>query len=171
MSGPKKSGRSDGFVIQNSLDEPETEHCRHLKDLPNLPTIDELALLRRGLRKQKSPDPRWMTTGGHPEIGQFVFEHSGGITQVTWNIVGAPSKQAAFSELCTHPNRELDRLELGWMIANMAELDRIHGIDDAKSIPDPNYCMREMSRISNYFSKIEKRWRHWAIVPAGYMLD
>lgn len=162
-----------GFQISNAETPDHSEGCcSHLDKLPRMPDREELKAMRKGLRKQKLPDVASMTYGEHSRIGKFVFEHQTDNVLVTWNLTegAGQSKQMTFAELCFTPEHEQDRLELGWMIANMARLDMEHELEEARNIPDPNYCMREMSRIMGYFGKIEKRWRHWAIVPAGHML-
>lgn len=159
-----------GFNISNVGTLEHSAGCQHMAELPHMPSPEKLKMMRKGLRKQKLPDAASMTHGGHDKIGQFVFEHQTDKVMVRWNLAEGASKQATFAELCFSPEREQDRLELGWMIANMAQLDMEHELEDARNIPHPEYCMREMSRIMGYFGKIEKRWRHWAIAQAGHML-
>lgn len=161
---------ADSFLIKNAPTPEHADVCQHLAELPAMPSQDALTVMRKGLRKQKVPDVSRMTEGGHPKIGQFGFEHLPDEIIATWNLVDGPGKRATFADLCFAADRELDRLELGWMIANMAQLDMEHHLERARDIPHPDYCMREMSRIAGHFGKIEKRWRHWASVPAGHML-
>lgn len=178
----------DSFVINNAsipehADVCQTMSegvCQHLADLPAMPSQAALTVMRKGLRKQKVPDLSIMTEGKHPKIGRFAFEQNGNPPRypfhldeiiVRWNLVDGPDKRATFADLCFAAERELDRLELGWMIANMAQLDMEHHLERARDIPNPHYCMREMSRITGHYEKIDKRWRHWAIVLAGHMLD
>ena len=145
------------------MNEEESGHCHHIEQLPPVPTIEKLSVLRRGLRKQKLPEfaPGWQ--GGHEQIGEFnILSASSGLT-VEWKMVDGPQKKFRLDDLCKNPKLELDRLEFGWMIANMAKLDGIHEID---MIADLKYAMK----LLNQHSKLEQRWRHWAIVPAGHML-
>jgi hypothetical protein len=158
-----------GFKISGDQS-PKKVGCSHLALLPTMPDFEQLKAMRKGLRKQKRPEIISLTVGGHDQIGNFEFDHKGETTMVRWNLVGKPEKCVAFEQLCINPDYELDRLELGWMIANMAKLDEMHKLEDAEGIPHPIYYMEEISRISRYFNKIENRWRHWAIVPAGHML-
>lgn len=146
--------------------------CPHIALLPCIPGKSELLALRKGLRKQRIPKitPGWH--GEHEQLGSFRIcsdLRRGGLL-VDWSIVGRPIKTCSLDALCNNPECEKDRLKFGWMVANMALLDMEHELERARDIPHPVYCMREMSRIERCYGKLEKRWRHWAIVPAGYML-
>ena len=160
-----------GFVFEGAVAPNQATVCHHLTELPCMPNRETLKTMRKGLRKQMRPDPGSVTTGRHDKIGEFAFEQQPDGAFVTWQLAGEPSKHAKFNELCLSEEREMDRLELGWMIANMALLDMLHELEDARSIPDPNNCTRAVNQVMGYFGKIVKRWRHWAIVPAGHMLS
>ena len=144
-------------------------HCEHIAELPKTPTADELSKLRSGLRKRKVPEIFSGWHGRHAEIGQFKIISVEGEIVVEWTINGQAPKKSSLGDLCSKPERELDRLDFGWMVANMTRLDKIHRTD-AIDIPHPLLEVKEKGRVWNYFEKIEKRWRHWAIVPAGYMI-
>ena len=61
------------------------------------------------------------------------------------------------------PDLAAQRLEVGWLIANLRMIEGRHVRD---AIPGPNGAMRESSR---YF-EAEDRWRHWSQVRAGHMI-
>lgn len=161
---------NNSFNIINARDGIPVGSCSHINELPPIPCISQLNSLRKGLRKQKIPIVASLTEGGHKEIGAFSIEHLDSDSRVTWNAIGKSTKTFNFSELCFDIEREFDRLEFGWMIANMARLDMLHGIQDARKIPHPIYEQREVSRVMGYFEKMENRWRHWSLVTAGHML-
>ncbi len=161
---------TDEFELRDAEIPDHATGCPHLAALPVMPDQEALKVMRKGLRKRNPPDAHDMYHGGHDHIGGFSFERRQDEILITWNLVGGPRKQATFDELCFEAERELDRLELGWMIANMALLDMKHRLEAAQNnIAHPIYCMNEMNRIRGYYEKIEERWRHWAIVPAGHM--
>ena len=143
--------------------------CEHLKDLPQVPTPQQLTEMRKGLRKQKVPSIHDGWSGGHPKIGRFSITREREQFVVEWVMDGSEPKSCTFEALCSNLEHELDRLEFGWMIANMAQLDKIHNTLDV-DLPHPLEQAREKERVWNYFEKIEKRWRHWAVVPAGHMI-
>ncbi|NOU14059.1 MAG: hypothetical protein HOO92_08880 [Methylococcaceae bacterium] len=147
----------------------QNEVCHHIENLKPCPTPEELQLLRKGLRKQKIPEMLVDWHGGHPELGEFTIISKNAETFVEWNAKTSNKKHFGLDDLCNDPNLELERLEFGWLIANLAELDKLHEFEDI-NIPDPAYEMEEKARVWNFYEKIEKRWRHWAIVPAKHML-
>ena len=130
------------------------------------PTPAELPGLRKGLKKRALPkafDGLWAS---QPGIGGFVFEQDGDDLRAEW-VAGAsekeqPRKKEMFLELCHSPDKEQERLELGWLIA---DLFTHHAQEVLHSIPGPNEAMREASP----FWKMADNWKHWALVPAGHM--
>ena len=158
------------FSIRNAIPLESERGCRHLDELPSLPAADQLKAMRKGLRRQKMPVSTTIDHGQHEMIGSFELTESPTGIIAEWCMPGGQTKCFSLQELTQDSSREIDRRELGWLIANMAQLDMLHQLEEAKTIPHPDYCMREMSRIMGYFGKIEKRWRHWAIIPPGHVL-
>jgi hypothetical protein len=68
-----------------------------------------------------------------------------------------------FDDLSLNPDLEAQRLEVGWLIAN---LWMIEGRKVRDAIPGPNEAMRE----SSWYFEAEDRWRHWSQVSAGHMI-
>ena len=130
------------------------------------PNRDKLPSLRKGRRKRKVPAVFDGMCGKMPKRGRFAFRSAGDDFQAEWLVCDSKSaeqhKKALFSELCLSPHLELERLELGWLIADIAK----HEANAAmRSIPGPNEAMKEADR----FGRIEDEWRHWAVVSAGHM--
>lgn len=131
------------------------------------PTLDKLQGLRKGLRKKRTPqvfDDLWCS---QPGIGGAKFYADGDDFKVEWvtfdNGEVSPTKFASFRQLCDDPNCELQRLEVGWVIA---DIFAYQGQEIANSIGGPNEAMRE----ANLYWKFANAWRHWALVPAGHMV-
>ena len=143
----------------------QSKGCSHLGNLPSLPAPTDLALRRKGLRKRKVPIESADFNGQHAKLGGFQFSGDTNLKDlfVTWNVGRGVVREDRFEALCLEPSRELDRLALGWLIANVHALDGMHQFE---AIPGP----KEAMQFLNWFGMRENRWRHWAIVPAGHML-
>jgi hypothetical protein len=72
-------------------------------------------------------------------------------------------KQASWQELCTDPNFEHRRLEIGFIFSRLLE---IHAQKVMDSIGHPITAFEE----AEPYRAEAKRWKHWALVPAGHML-
>ena len=165
---------TDSFGISNGLkltdNEDENSGCKHVRTLPRLPYSEELPSLRKGLRKQKLPEIYTGWHGRHDQIGEFnILEAELGF-EIEWTLLNNDKKQFKFNELCIDPERELDRLEFGWMVANLAALDKIHESEAVNMGGNPVHEIQERARVWNFYEKIEKKWRHWAIVRANHMI-
>lgn len=128
----------------------------------NVPTIDQLSTLRKGLRKRKVPVVRSVMRGSFDSLGSFSVNKDAEPFLMEWQIKGGTSKSANFKELCTDPALELDRLELGWLIAAMFDLEAQRIMD---SIGHPIEAFNAASEPR----KAADDWRHWAKVKAGQM--
>lgn len=143
-------------------------------DLPRLPNPDELALIRKGLRKKRTPSLELLPPEYEYEgVGRFKKLMSADVILFTWSIKDGQVKQVSFSDLCSRPVYELDRLELGWMIANFARLD---GVDHLKSMRPISYedfhqddFNRRYANQKKHFQEIESDWRRWAVAKPGYL--
>jgi hypothetical protein len=143
--------------------------------LPLLPTLDELKLIRKGLRKKKVPDIFLLPTEfEYEDIGKFEKKSIGSDFSFSWKIINKNMKICSFSDLCLDATQELNRLEFGWMIANFAKLDGISYLSKMRPISYEDYHQnqfnKQYAKQQKHFEKIEAEWRHWAIVPAGHML-
>ena len=134
----------------------------------SLPNSAELSALRKGLRKQKLPkvfDGMW---GSEPGIGSVKFVADANDFKVEWVSfdvdVKSDLKEASWQRLCTDPALELQRLEIGTIFSQLLE---IHAQKVMDSIGHPITAFEE----AEPYRAEAKRWKHWALVPAGHMLD
>ena len=131
------------------------------------PQPSELPRLRKGRRKRRIPTAQDGMVGEIVGQGSFHFRTVANDLKAEWSIGPSESPQARktalWSELCRDPARELDRLELGWLIADAwkREGDRM-----LTCIPGPNEAMAEANR----YWQMADAWRHWAVVAAGHMV-
>ena len=121
-----------------------------------LPTADELITLRKKARRLKAPRLHDGAHWGNSKVGTYTVTQEGSDLQVTWKAVDGPERTASFESLGQDNELENQRLELGWMIANML---RIEAVRMLHAIPDPNEAMREADR----YCREESRWRYWAL--------
>ena len=122
-----------------------------------LPTETELPKLRAKVKRFKPPE---LPAGGHWEnskVGSYKTEQSLDGVLVTWSMVGGVERTEFWERLCEDPTVATERLELGWMIANMLGIEAVRAL---RSIPGPNEAMEE----ANFYWREEKRWRKWALV-------
>ncbi len=132
----------------------------------NLPNRSELSALRKGLRKQKLPrvfDGMW---GSEPGIGGVKFTSDAEDFRVEWvsfdGDVKSDLKEASWRALCTDPDFEHQRLEIGFIFSQLLE---IHAQKVMDSIGHPITSFEE----AEPYRAEAKRWKHWALVPAGHM--
>jgi hypothetical protein len=132
-----------------------------------LPTLDTLKDLRKGLRKKRLPhvfDGMWCS---EPGIGGVKLTADGSDFQVVWvvfeNGVLSEPKQSSWRSLCCDPTLEMQRLEIG-LIAS--EIMHVHGQRVEDSIGHPI----EAHRQAKPYRDTAARWKHWALVKAGHML-
>jgi hypothetical protein len=128
----------------------------------NVPTIDQLPALRKGLRKRKTPAIRPGMRGSFDSLGTFSVTKSSDTFLIAWQIKGGNEKSSNFNDLCVDAKLELDRLELGWLIAAMFDLEAQRIMD---SIGHPIEAFNAASEPR----KAAEDWRHWAKVKAGNM--
>ena len=126
----------------------------------DIPTIDHLPALRKGLRKRKAPIVRSGMHGSFDALGSFSVSKATDDFLIEWHIKDRALKSSSFKDLCTHPGLELDRLELGWLIAAMFDFEAQRIID---SIGHPIEAFNAASEPR----KAAEDWRHWAKVKAG----
>lgn len=125
-------------------------------------TYDLLKFIRKDLKSKKVPKVFADSCGAWEGFGKYQFSAADNDLRVEWQLTGDAPKSALFSELCNSPARNLDRLELGWLIADIIEQDAQRLL---QCIPGPNEAMAHASR----HWKLEREWRHWAMVQAGHM--
>ena len=128
----------------------------------NVPTIDQLSALRKGLRKRKVPVVRAGMRGSFESLGSFSVTKAADSFLMEWKTNGGTSKSSSFKDLCTDPGLELARLELGWLIAAMFDFEAQRIMD---SIGHPIEAFNAASEPR----KAADDWRHWAKVKAGQM--
>ena len=143
--------------------------------LPTLPTLDQLKLIRKGLRKKKIPDLSLLPTEfEYDGVGKFAMKVIGSDYSIEWKTDGSELKNFTFIQLCVDSEKELDRLAFGWMIADFARLDGINHLSKIHRISNSDFHQdlfnKEYALQQKHFQGIENVWRHWAIVPASHML-
>jgi hypothetical protein len=143
--------------------------------IPKPPTIDELRLIRKGLRRKTIPDTNLLPDEfGYEGIGLFSKKITKDSLTFMWSpSESTPTKSATFHDLCMSEDHEMDRLEFGWLIANIARVDGITYLQKMRPISYEDYHQdqfaKQYSTQKTHFEKIEKEWRHWSVVPAGHM--
>ena len=130
--------------------------------METLPNKDQLPVLRKGLRKRKLPVVRSGMRGTFESLGSFSVTKAADSFLMEWKIKGGTSKSSSFKDLCSDPGLELDRLELGWLIAAMFDFEAQRIMD---SIGHPIEAFNAASEPR----KAADDWRHWAKVKAGQM--
>ena len=143
--------------------------------LPTLPNLDQLKLIRKGLRKKKIPDlsllPNKFECDG---VGKFAMKIIDSDYSIEWKTDGSEIKNSSLIHLCVDSAKELDRLAFGWMIADFARLDGINHLSKIHRISNSDFHQdlfnKEYALQQKHFQGIENVWRHWAIVPASHML-
>lgn len=130
--------------------------------METLPNKDQLPVLRKGLRKRKLPVVRSGMRGSFESLGSFSVTKAADSFLMEWKIKGGTSKSSSFKDLCSDPGLELDRLELGWLIAAMFDFEAQRIMD---SIGHPIEAFNAASEPR----KAADDWRHWAKVKAGQM--
>ena len=143
--------------------------------LPTLPTLDQLKLIRKGLRKKKIPDLSMLPNKFKYEgVGKFTKKLIDSDYLIEWQTDGSAIKKSSFNQLCVDSEKELDRLEFGWMIADFARLDGITHLRKIHRISNSDFHQdlfnKEYALQQKHFQTIENVWRHWAIVPESHML-
>jgi hypothetical protein len=126
----------------------------------DVPIMDQLPALRKGLRKRKTPVIRPGMRGSFDALGIFSVSKATDDFLIEWQIKDRALKSSSFKDLCTDPGLELDRLELGWLIAAMFDFE-------AQCIMDSIGHPIEAFNAASEPRKAADDWRHWAKVKAG----
>jgi hypothetical protein len=103
----------------------------------------------------------------NPEAGEIEVIAIQNELEMRWKTFKngniASSGVYKFSQLCTEPEFEERRLDVGWLIADLLDLEAVKMLH---AIPGPNEAMKE----SEFYRKLAFSWRHWAQVEAGFMI-
>jgi hypothetical protein len=133
----------------------------------NIPTQEELHALRKGLRKRNLPrvfDGMWCS---EPGIGGVKVTASGAGFNIEWvsfdGGVKSALKHAEWSSLCTAPNLEMQRFEIGLVVS---EILQAQGQKVMDSIGHPISAFNE---AKPYRDEADD-WKHWGTVKAGHMI-
>jgi len=129
----------------------------------SIPDANELQALRKGLRRRKLPPIAVGMKGGARGSGYFEVRGLAGDFTVHWNLEGGSAKEAHFRAMCTQPELEHQRLELGLLVCEIASVEAQRIMD---SIGHPIEAFRQSDGIR----QVAAAWRHWALVPPGHML-
>lgn len=132
-----------------------------------MPTVEEFAEMRKGLRKRKRPQLSTEMFGHAPGIGQFDVSEQTGKLFIEWQIesngVKGEKRRVGFDELSDQMDLEQDKYEVGMLISNIFSE---HGREIRNSIPGP----REAMMASNQYFDASEKWEHWAKVAPGFFL-
>lgn len=132
-----------------------------------MPSIEEFAEMRKGLRKRKRPQLSTEMFGDAPGIGQFEVIDDGGNLTVKWTLesqnLKTDPKVFGFDDLSNLSELENERYELGMLISTIYYE---HGREIRNSIPGP----REAMMASNPYFDAAEKWEHWAKVAPGFFL-
>ena len=126
-------------------------------------TPQELEQMRKGLRQRKPPKIRDGMHGSADDGQHFAVRKTDGEFWIDWKVnPGDGMRSRRFHDLCVLPELELERYELGTLVA-----DILQGLANEilQSIPDPMMAMKEAAP----YQRLESSWRHWACVAAGHM--
>lgn len=130
--------------------------------MKEFPEGGDLPALRKGLRRRKLPLIKSGMGGRCGFLGSFLITQKADGFYCEWQKKGGREKSASFMDLCTKPELELDRLELGWLMAELYALD-------AEQMMSHVGHPLEAFRVASAPLKAEEDWRHWAIVKPGHM--
>ena len=122
-----------------------------------LPNKDELAQIRKKLKARKLPSIHGGMSGQLANVGKCMITKSNQDFSITWQRTEENEKTYLFSELCKFVDLEFERLDFGYLIADIINEE---GNKYLHSIPGPNEAMRY---AAPYF-KLSDNWRHWAQV-------
>lgn len=130
------------------------------------PTPSELVALRKGLRKRKTPnvfDGMWCSEPGVGGVKVTREENDYRIEWVTFdNGIKSSLKIERWSALCTNPELEMQRYEVGCVVAAVL---RIQGQQVEDSVGHP---LEGLKQAAPYRDAADQ-WQHWGIVKAGHM--
>ena len=142
-------------------------HCKHIAQLPPMPSTADLPAKRKGSRKAKAPPFGPDHCGGHEDLGQFKVELDSEY-YFEWNLAGSTKKRHSFTDLCNKPELEGERLELGWLIGNIYSLNDLHYC--ANFSPAGDASLNEFNRVTNWYEKKKRSWYRWAVAAPGHTL-
>lgn len=131
-----------------------------------LPNEEELQTLRKSLKKRNLPrifDGMWCS---EPGIGGVKCTSLGTDFDLEWvsfaNGNKSALKHAQWNTLCTDSKLEMQRLEIGFVISSIVQLQ---GQKVMQSIGHPTEAINE----AKPYLEAADNWRHWAIVKANHM--
>ena len=97
--------------------------CQHIQLLPERPNAEELADIKKSVKKKKRPTVNVGDHGGHAELGFFTV-HFEDELHIEWNLIGCDEKKHKYKDLCERADHEIDRFKLGWLIGNSYTLNK-----------------------------------------------
>jgi len=128
--------------------------------LKTIPNKEELASLQKSIRARKLPKINDGMSGRHTDIGEFKCFKTSQDFRIEWQRIGGKPKSAFFKELIDFEKNAQDRLDCGYLIADIINKEAVillHSIPDSK----------EAMKYTNSYFDMEEAWRHWAIIPTG----
>lgn len=121
-----------------------------------LPSAEQLPELRAMTKRLKPPKLPAGAQWSNSKVGGYSTKAGADGVIVTWRPVDGQERTAPFDALGCDPLYEAERLELGWMVANMLGVEAARML---QCIPGPNEAMSE----ANKYYREEDRWRAWAL--------
>lgn len=135
--------------------------CQHIQLLPERPNAEELADIKKSVKKKKRPAVNVGDHGGHAELGFFTVYFDDDI-HIEWNLIGSDKKKHKYKDLCERADHETDRFKLGWLIGNIYTLNKLHDLEKL-GVPNNERTLSEYARLTNWYEKHEKIWYQWAV--------
>lgn len=123
----------------------------------SVPSLSDAPGLLKSLRKLAPPEMWAGTDFANTRVGGFETCACDGGVEITWWVGDGPRRVSRFEELADQEQITLERLELGWMVANIFRIEALRAL---RTIPDPAEAMEAASSQR----REEDRWRRWAIV-------
>lgn len=136
--------------------------CQHIHLLTPLPSVADAFKRAKRLKSVSLP---WLPAGfvgEHPRLGKFVIDENN-CDSVEWNLIGGEVQVGSLNELSFNPSKAPMRLQLGWLISAIHELEGIHIAD---GIPDPAEAVKERSR----WGRKAATYLKWGVAPVDKLI-
>ena len=132
-----------------------------------LPDQQQIQILRKGLRKKLPPKIHDDISFIDSSLGEIQVLTKDSELYIKWKIFDnnpeSDFKVEKWNNLCLDPQLENDLLEIG--ILGFEIFDK-----KAKEVRDSIGHPMAALQQSYPIEELAERWKHWGIVPAGFML-
>lgn len=133
------------------------EACGHISLLTPRPNEADANAQSRRLGEVPRPFFAAGFWGEHPRLGRFKVKEEDS-DHVQWHLAGSETQSASLQALSSDHSYASSRLDLGWLISALHELEGVH---ISETIPDPKEAMKEMSK----WRRKARAYYRWAIAP------